>query len=673
MKHKLILFTFLILLGLDGSYGNGGEHGHGHHHHHDHDHGADIDGGEDLESLIKNFGIAVLGKDQESADDVQPTADHSHVNIKALINELFHPSSTSTTTTTTPLTTSTQRLPIKAHDLGWDLSPIDLVMSNSILEPIFTRDQHERQARKLGPTYLTETPYLASDDNFDESELSNQLRHPPLREQVGNHLKKKLDLDQLIDKPTLPVLDIRRANFLLVNGRRRSKTNNRKSSDSRRQKSEKAHHDGDILWRKTSSEHENPEFGGKKLSAKASHKHHSDKKCNHEEDDILWRETVSHQNFITTSPHSFIPSDETTVTPLSDLSRFLLPPTFQEPDNEHQGISLDGQPITHSADHGNLHHPPSAQGKTIGHSFRNSVQQGKGFLPPTHHLSEPETDHKNHPSNNIHENDQDVIQSALSQVQHDVMVAARKHPLNNNKKGGLSSRPENFRQLSHKNRNENGGKIGDKSRSVSVKDDRRNAPRFAHAQNSLESDELARSVFQQTTIPITRRGKKNDDNLESNHQVHEHLRDDVVEDFILQDDSTHSHSTFNAHSDDMIFASQAAKSKSNFDNRVGRKGKKIQQTYGSKSVNNIHTTQDKHIHHDMMMSMTKEGIKGGMMDCKDKSEGLHADISSGCQRFFMCHENGRSGRFTCPVGTLFSDTLGVCDWAKRVNCPNIHP
>ena len=84
----------------------------------------------------------------------------------------------------------------------------------------------------------------------------------------------------------------------------------------KRQKSEKVHRDGDILWRKTSSEHENPEFGGKKLSAKASHKHHSDKKCNHEEDDILWRETVSHQNFITTSPHSFIPSDETTVTPL---------------------------------------------------------------------------------------------------------------------------------------------------------------------------------------------------------------------------------------------------------------------------------------------------------------------------------------------------------------------
>ena len=39
------------------------------------------------------------------------------------------------------------------------------------------------------------------------------------------------------------------------------------------------------------------------------------------------------------------------------------------------------------------------------------------------------------------------------------------------------------------------------------------------------------------------------------------------------------------------------------------------------------------------------------------------------QRFYMCHENGRSGRFTCPVGTLFSERLGVCDWARRVTCP----
>ena len=38
------------------------------------------------------------------------------------------------------------------------------------------------------------------------------------------------------------------------------------------------------------------------------------------------------------------------------------------------------------------------------------------------------------------------------------------------------------------------------------------------------------------------------------------------------------------------------------------------------------------------------------------------------QRFYMCHEHGRSGRFSCPAGTLFSDKLGVCDWARRVRC-----
>ena len=62
-----------------GVLGNSGGHSHDHGHHHHH--GEHVER-EDLEDLIQNFGIAVLGKDQESADDVQPTADHSHVNIK---------------------------------------------------------------------------------------------------------------------------------------------------------------------------------------------------------------------------------------------------------------------------------------------------------------------------------------------------------------------------------------------------------------------------------------------------------------------------------------------------------------------------------------------------------------------------------------------------------------
>ena len=118
-------------------------------------------------------------------------------------------------------------LNFQSHDLGWELSPIDLVMSNSILTPVFSPEQLEvthctlralrglfiifalqRQSRMLRPVYLTETPYLKSDeDQFVE----NQLRS-------GKSLELdslNLDPEQLIDKPTLPVLDTRRANFLL--------------------------------------------------------------------------------------------------------------------------------------------------------------------------------------------------------------------------------------------------------------------------------------------------------------------------------------------------------------------------------------------------------------------------------------------------------------------------
>ena len=59
----------------------------------------------------------------------------------------------------------------------------------------------------LRPVYLTETPYLKSDDQFVEDQLRS-----------GKSLNLdslNLDPEQLIDKPTLPVLDTRRANFLL--------------------------------------------------------------------------------------------------------------------------------------------------------------------------------------------------------------------------------------------------------------------------------------------------------------------------------------------------------------------------------------------------------------------------------------------------------------------------
>ena len=62
----------------------------------------------------------------------------------------------------------------------------------------------------LRPVYLTETPYLKSHDTEFDSQFG-ELRS-------GNSLDLdsiSLEPDQLTDKPTLPVLDTRRANFLL--------------------------------------------------------------------------------------------------------------------------------------------------------------------------------------------------------------------------------------------------------------------------------------------------------------------------------------------------------------------------------------------------------------------------------------------------------------------------
>merc|ERR1719244_928543 len=219
-------------------------HGHDQNHHHDHgNHGAhhhhddsgDCELDDSLADLIKSFGLSVLGKDQESADDVQPTEDHDHINIKALVEELFHPSTTQkTTTTTTARTTWTERLPIKSHDLGWDKSPVDLVMSNHLLEPVFSPDETDRQLKNFEattqkPVYLTETHYYFPGD-FSDSHEKDEFS-PIEQERASKSLDLNLNLDasQLIDKPTIPVVDTRLTNFLLVNRGVRDQTKHTKS------------------------------------------------------------------------------------------------------------------------------------------------------------------------------------------------------------------------------------------------------------------------------------------------------------------------------------------------------------------------------------------------------------------------------------------------------------
>lgn len=513
MKHpSLLLLSFLN--GLTGIICNGGEH-HGDHSHHQH-HGGGVPATEELTDLIQNFGLAVLGKDQESANDVQPTEDHSHINIKALINELFHPSTTSTSTTTTPRTTSTQRLPIKSHDLGWELSPIDLVMSNSILKPVFSPEQLERQSRMLRPVYLTETPYLKSDeDQFVEHQLRS-----------GKSFDLDLDPEQLIDKPTLPVLDTRRANFLLVNGGKRSKTGRRKKISKNK---------GDDV-KKTSKKHE-----------------HDDD----DEDDVLWRETVWSLKFRQTSPHPEIVSETTTNTPLSDLSPFLQPP-----DREAH----------------------SSQRRTNQKALATNASSRK-----------------------------------LSQFSGPARL-----------KGGKSS----------------GKNVEDHERNPGQPDTDTDSRHLQHGQHTRPEP-----AKQGTTS--SKRRKSNDDGSE----------DTFDED---KPDSSHTDTgPVNHHlRTSQVKPVKTAPQKKN----AIRRGKKVESQQRRSKQNLVDNKRQGESDHHHMMRTSFSTIRKSKFECQHKSEGLHPDVQSGCQRFYMCHENGRSGRFTCPVGTLFSRQLGVCDWAKKVDC-----
>jgi len=228
MAFKIFLFI-LVFSNTVKSLPNGGhhhDHDHGHEgHDHDHSHGHDHHHhGEDcqkeevveLADIIKSLGIKILGKDQESANDVAPSEDHNHLNVKALINELFFPSTAPPpVTTTTPPHTSTASLPIKSHKNGWDKSPIDLIMNNQILEPVFEEKKHGHGHTTQSPQFLTETQYYLEKD---------ELEHFGVLDREAKHFVDEVDqdIDQLTDKPVIPVVDTRWANFVLVHRRRRN-------------------------------------------------------------------------------------------------------------------------------------------------------------------------------------------------------------------------------------------------------------------------------------------------------------------------------------------------------------------------------------------------------------------------------------------------------------------
>jgi len=517
------LVVLLILHNLTGVSSNVHGEGHDHHHHghgehgahqhHDHGEGSgDCELDDSLADLIKSFGLSVLGKDQESADDVQPTEDHDHINIKALVEELFHPSTTQrTTTTTTQRTTWTERLPIKSHDLGWDISPVDLVMTNHLLEPVFDQEAEGRQPRNFGattqkPVYLTETHYYFPGD-FGESHSKDAFA--PIqsdRESKSLDLDLNLDVSQLIDKPTIPVVDTRLANFLLVNGGRRPKQSRAKPKQHINGQSDKVFNnlDNPLQFKQPTA----PPFLIKFVDAP--------------------RKKNSPSEFSRSKTPARPPSK-------GQISRRIPAPSFATQFN---------RPITNSvgSSHSKLAHP---QPPLLPSTFATN--------PASTPMSAPKSS--------------TMLHAALAQVKNDVRLhAAKQSPSTRAHKSTHSP-------FSHQ-------------------------PRKKQQQPRKSNRHPKRGPSNPSSGPLSKQQKS----LEF----------------------------------------------------LEPKGKENKGMVGFNGLDMMRMKEDK-------------------FECVDREEGLHPDTSSGCQRFYMCHENGRSGRFTCPVGTLFSFSLGVCDWAAKVQCEGFQP
>lgn len=263
---------------------------------------------------------------------------------------------------------------------------------------------------------------------------------------------------------------------------------------------------------------------------------------------------MSHQNFVTTSPHPFIRSEESaTDTPIMDISPFLQPPAFSDISdiNDHQ----------HSLD---PHHQE--------------------------HLQEPDMEHHHQESQ---EDSQSLLQSALGQVRQDVISQeSRRHPPSGpsaNKKGKFSIRGK----IRFKNRKKKG-----RSSSSSV------------TQGKKSSNTVFQAPRPPPQGPSRRRGKKSDDNGRNHHVNHQHLSDQELEQEIFQDKSSFSSGLRPPQQEPASRRTQGIRDKTDTIVQIqaaGTKNKKslLAEISALPAVTEVHRVQDEHIHHTMMMSVTK--------------------------------------------------------------------
>jgi len=613
------------------SHGDHDEHNHGHDHAHDHNHGHghahDPDCGEELDfsDLIKGLGIKVLGKDQESADDISPAEDHNQLNVKALISELFSPSTAPPPVTTTQrFRTSTHNLPIKSHWEGWLVSPVDLVMNNHILEPVYDQDA---SVTTQNPLYLTETQYYLERDEGDQQKFGPppQFFHRNSKElpDVSNHL----NIEDLNKKPVIPVLDTRWANYHLVNN------------------------------------------GTKKLR---------------KAEDNPTTQVASPITKSTSKPLFFKKQKENER--LLESLRFLVPPLIQDSAQTDKLLGFNS-PQEKDRFQQNFGKGSSSRGDAtddltglINEVFNESalerVQNSASVNEFSHTRQKVIGTSVNHPqlhNNQQAETDRSVSQQQVSQIQQQIHNNAVKQHKDNRRQQQLVSNQNKPAQQFRNHQHSQKQQLSQVQQQIHS-----NAVKQQQQQNILQRNRKAGRKQQQQqhpskSSPTVRKKQgvqaRDPKLLPGNQQGGFRIKNQVKTQ--KKNRSGPQKKKQGAEQANKSSHSSQSKGSSRQGDLNGRKGGNIsisKQQFRSKERNsraeeNIFNQQD-----DVLIHFLGRSEKTHSFDCKGKGPGLYADVNSNCKRFLMCHENGRMGSFRCPSGTLFNQSTQICDWKKRVKC-----
>lgn len=772
--------------GQDGG-GHGHDHGHGHHHGNERGQNckrnllgcssreAELD--DTLDELISQFGLKVLGKDQESADDTLPTQDAAHLNFNSqvLIDELFHPTlSPKPRIFTTSPRTSTESLPIKEHDIGLVDSPTDLIMSNHIAEPVF--EDLRRKSRKFGsttpaPVYLTETQYYLDKDqrrgHFSPLESDGRVFDGHI---VSDHLTK----------PVLHGVDVRPFHFALIND---------KSVQ-------------EVL--------ENLKRRRPKLVEPQHHHHHREEEIpfvkdlfglneNPTADNALGQKTESEESnddinhpmrFRTSTSPPFIldlfelvHEDDNTVSksggPARVPSQVWRPPTnkhTQHDINSHNnqqrsqktvpGHATDILPTKkihrqeswdksknkgNMGDDGTTRREESGGGQ-IGKQIRRGKSKKMNDAGRGNHeeiiIKIVETHGNPREINQVRNNDRGQKQPSAHGGQQDEKNHAR-----------LTLATTQLRKKLQNDRLENEPRTLSKQRGENEQDRTRNmkkSVRFTLAPPELPSStQLTKDIrfsltppsVQRPTQSRTQSGKQKLTTLRTKQkqttprarqkhitprtrqkQTTSRTRQKQITPITRQKQKTtlitklklpttrpkqkqttqrvrHTTSTMLkstlAHVRDDI--QHEARKKTNGHSMSGHRNNRNRPLVitgnGPENNRQLGTPEEGKQNIEQMGARQREtqdksngGIskerkpkafnEGSLINHSTKFSAkfkcpadliglvLFADISTECQRFFMCQPNGRMGTFTCPIGTLFSQEHQVCDWAKKVDCSN---